>query len=485
MNENIKNKAVSGAIWKFLESFLAQFITMVVTIILARILTPDDYASISIITIFFNFCNVLITGGLNTALIQKKDSDDLDFSTVTLATLVMSALIYIIMFFSAPGISSLYNQPILIPMIRIMSITLFINGIHSIAAAKVSSQLNFKTFFFATLSGSIISAIIGITLAKSGAGAWALVAQQMSSGLINTIILIALTKMKISVKFSYSRFKGLFSYGSKIFAASIISIIYDELKPLIVGVKYSGADLAFYNKGRSFPATLNNSICNTLSAVLFPVISKVQTNFDTVLGISRNFMRVSSYIVFPVLLGFVAVSENFVLLFLTEKWLPVVPYIKIFSVSYMFNILQTGNLQTIRAIGRSDIILKLEIIKKVSFFIVIALFVFFTNSPQWLAMSVIVTTLIATVCNFLPNKRLIGYKYRYIISDILPNLLLSVIMMAVVMFVGGLSVNLLLKLVIQVICGAAVYVLLSIIFKNPSFKYVLSMISGLRRKKSA
>ncbi len=485
MNDGIKNKAVSGAIWKFMESFLAQFITLAVTIILARILSPEDYAPTSIIMIFISFCNVFITGGLNTALIQKKDADALDFSSVTLVTLIMATVIYIIMFFASPAIAALYNQPILVPMIRVMAIILFINGIQSIASAKASSDLKFKAFFYATLIGTISSAIIGIILAKNGAGSWALIAQQLSGGVINTTLILVITRMKLSVKFSFERFKGLFSYGWKIFASSVITIIYDELKPLIVGVKYSGADLAVYNKGRSLPGTINTSICSTLSSVLFPVISKVQTDLGAVLSISRNYMRVSSYIVFPALLGFAAVSDTFVLLFLTEKWLPVVPYIKIFSISYMFNILQTGNLQTIRAIGRSDIILKLEIIKKVSFFIVIALFVAFSNSPEWLAISGIVTTLIATICNFVPNKRLIGYKYRYVFADIIPNLLISLLMMGFVFFLGMIKINPILKLIIQIFSGGCIYILLSIILKNPNFKYALSMIKGLWRKKNA
>lgn len=473
---NIKKKAFSGVIWKFAERISAQLVSLIVSIILARILTPDDYSVVSIVTIFFTFSNVLINGGLSTALIQKKETDILDYSSVLFISMAMAGLMYIVMFFSAPYIAVLYKKDILVPVIRVMGLSFFVNAFQSVVCAYVSSSLQFRKFFWSTLIGTVISAGVGIVMAMNGFGAWALVAQQMTNRIIDTIILTITTRFKPVFKVSFRKLKVLFDYGWKVFVSSIISVVYDEINPLIVGVKFSSTSLAFYNKGKSFPSMLNATICDTVSAVAFPVISKFQDDKENVLKITRRFMQLSSYVVFPMMAGFFAVSDNFIELLLTNKWAAAVPFVQIFCVSYMFNIIQTGNLQVIRAIGRSDILLTLEIIKKSSYFVVIALFVWLTDSPEMLAVSSIVCTAIASAVNAYPNRKLIDYKYRYQVTDLLPNLTLSFIMGAVVYFMNGLAISPFVLLVLQMIVGAAVYIGLSVITRNENFKYILRML---------
>ena len=478
---NIKSKAFSGVIWKMAERIGSQLVSIVVGVILARLLMPEDYSVVAIVSIFFVFCNVFITGGLNTALIQKKDADELDYSTVLFVSLPIAVVLYAVMFFAAPAIANVYNKEILVPVIRVMSLTIIITAYQGVVSAKISNDLAFRKTFISSFVSIVISAVVGIAMAYTGFGVWALVAQQMSAAVIGSITLTIVSKIRFKIAFSFERLKGLFDYGWKMFVTSVIAVIYDEIKPLIVGLKFSAVDLAYYNKGKSYPQLLNSSICDTIASVLFPVISKVQESRENVLNITRRFMKVSSYIVFPMLVGFFVVSDNFIVLLLTEKWLPASPYIKIFCVSFMFNIIQTANLQAIRAIGRSDIILKLEILKKSMFFVIIALFIYFSDSPYMLAVSGIVCTLVATVVNTHPNRKLIGYKYRYQIIDILPNLIIAIIMGMAVYFAGLIQVNLLIKIMLQVAVGAIVYVLLSIITKNSSFKYLLNLIKERRK----
>lgn len=473
---NIKSKALSGVIWKMAERIGSQLVSVIVGIILARLLMPEDYSVVAIVSIFFVFCNVFITGGLNTALIQKKDADNLDYSTVLFVSLPISIILYVIMFFIAPSIARLYNKELLVPVIRVMSLTLIITAYQGVVSAKISNDLAFKKTFISSLISIVISAIIGILMAYCGFGAWALVAQQMSLAFVGSITLTVVSGIRFKFIFSFERLKGLFSYGWKMFATSVIAVIYDEIKPLIVGLKFSSVDLAYYNKGKSYPQLLNSSICDTIGAVLFPVISKVQDSREDVLNITRRFMKVSSYVVFPILIGFFVVSDSFVKLVLTEKWLPASPYIKIFCTSFMFNIVQTANLQAIRAIGRSDIILKLEIIKKSLYFVIIALFIYFSNSPYMLAVSGIVCTIVATVINTYPNRKLIGYRYRHQIADLLPNLSIALIMGIVVYLVDYVQTGLFAKVIIQMLVGALSYVGLSIVTKNSSFKYLLNVI---------
>ena len=481
--DSLKRSAFSGFIWKFAERVGAQTVSLVVSIVLARILLPEDYSVVGIVTIFFAFCNVFISGGLNTALIQKKDADIEDYSTIFWVNIIVAAVLYVLMFASAPLLANAYKTDLLIPITRVMGITFFINGIKAVLSAYISSTLQFKKFFFSTLIGTIFSAVIGIAMAMAGFGAWALVAQQMSNSLIDTVILFFTTKFHVKFVLSVKKLKVLLNFGWKMFVASLISVLYDQINPLIVGLKFTSADLAFYTKGRSFPLLLNDTITGSLSAVLFPVISKKQDDKQSVLNMTRRYIGIASYVVFPIMIGFFAVAENFVRVVLTDKWLFAVPYIQIFSLSYMLNIIQTGNLEAIKAIGRSDMILKMEIIKKSLYFTVIFLFVWFTNSPEMLALSSIVCTMIATVVNTIPNRSLIGYRYREQIKDILPNLFSSLLMGAVVLAMNKLPIAPLLTLLLQILAGALVYAGISLLTKNEHFKYLLNTATQILHKK--
>lgn len=476
--KDLRNITLSGVFWKGLERIAAQAVSTVVSIVLARILVPEDYSVVGIVAIFFAFCNLFISCGLNSALIQKKDADILDYSTILITNVTLAAALYAVMFFTAPLIAMVYKKELLTPVIRVMSLSFFINGYKAVVSAKVMSDLQFKKFFWSTLGGTIISAVVGIWLAKRGYGPWALVAQQMTNSFIDSLILSVTSKARFVLHFSMARFKTLFRFGGKIFLASIITVVYDQVKPLLVGIQYSTADLAYYNKGKSFPDLISSIGTNTLSSSLFPVMAKVQDDKTAVLQMTRRFMQVSSFIVFPMMIGFLAVADGFVRIVLTEKWLPIVPYIMIFCVSEMFKPIQTGNLQAIRAIGRSDIILILEIIKKSSYFVVILLFVLFTNSPVLLAVSSIFTTLLASVINMFPNRKLIGYTYIQQVSDLVINLLTATAMGVAVYCMRFLSLNAYLLLPLQIVAGIILYAGMNYVLKNKSMKYILELMKG-------
>lgn len=482
-NSNLKKSAFTGMIWKLAERVGAQAVTLLISIILARLLTPDDYSVVGVVNVFFAFCNVFVVGGFNTALIQKKDADHKDYSSVLWVSLGIASLLYAVLFITAPWIAQLYQKPLLSPVFRVMGITLLIDAAKAVVYAYVSNQLQFKKFFFATLCGTLLSAAIGIAMAMVGYGPWALVAQKMVSSIADTVVLTLSSKFRIRLQVSLQRIKQLFSYGWKIFIATLISTVYDQLNPLIIGLRFSTVDLSFYSKGQSFPLALNNSLDSALTSVLFPVMAKVQDDNVAVLSYTRRFMRTASYVVFPMMVGFLAVSDSFVRVLLTEKWMGASIYIKIFCVTYMFNIIQNGNLQTIRAIGRSDIILKLEVIKKLLYFLVILGAVLIAKSPYWLAAATVINTGIATIVNTAPNRKLIGYRYRDQIADILPSLLLSVAMGVGVYIINFLAIAPLLKLFIQCIAGVGIYLILSITTRNQNFRYLLQTLKQYILKK--
>ena len=474
--KEIKMKAFTGAIWKFSERITAQLVSIIVSIVLARLLMPDDYGVVAIVSIFFVFCNVIIDGGLNTALIQKKEVDSSDYATVLTASMVLAAFLYLLLFLFSPQIASAYNKPILCPLFRVMGVTFFINGYKSVVCSYVSRNLLFKKFFYATFSGTIVSGLIGIVSALAGMGPWALALQQITNALVGTFVLVIVTKYKTKLSFSWLRFKPLFSFGWKIFGSSMLSAIYGQIRPLIVGLKYPSSDLAFYTHGRQYPAIIDSSISSTLSAVLFPVISKFQNDKTAVLNITRRYMTLSSYVIMPLLFGFFATADTFVSLVLTDKWMPAVPFARVFCIGFLFNIITEGNIQAIKAIGRSDIFLKLEIIKKSIYLLIIVLFIVLTDAPLLLAISEILCTLVAAVVNIFPNKKLIKYGYRAQVMDLLPNLLSATVMGVIVFFVGRINLDVKLLLPLQIVIGMIVYILISKISGNDNYSYIKNII---------
>lgn len=482
-NSQLKKSAFTGMLWKLAERIGAQAVTLLINIILARLLMPEDYSVVSVVNVFFAFCNVFIVGGFNTALIQKKDADEKDYASVIIVSVAISVVLYAALFVAAPWISGLYDKPLLTPVFRVMGITLVIDAVKAVLYAYVSNQLQFRKFFYATLCGTVTSAAIGVAMAMAGFGPWALVAQKMVSSIADTVVLMITSKFRVKLRLSMQRIRSLFSYGWKIFVATVISTIYDQCNPLIIGLRFSTVDLSFYSKGQSFPLALNSSLDGALTSVLFPVMAKVQDDTHAVLSYTRKFMRTASYVIFPVMVGFLAVSDSFVRVLLTEKWMGASIYIKIFCITYMFNIIQNGNLQTIRAIGRSDIILKLEIIKKTLYFVVIFATVLLARRPETLALATVVNTAVATAVNTAPNRKLIGYRYRDQITDIVPNLLLSVVMGVVVYALNLLSISPLVLLLLQALTGVVVYVGLSVLTRNESFFYLLQMLRQFTLKK--
>jgi len=468
----IKSKAISGAAWKFLERVSAQLVSMIVAVILARLLDPKDYSIVGIVTIFFTFGNVFISGGFNAALIQKKDADKEDYSSVLLLSVGVAILLYVMLFALAPAIAKLYDKPVLIQVIRVMGLILPVNVVKSIVCAYISANLKFRKFFFATIGGTIISAVVGITMAYSGFGPWALVAQQMTNTIIDTLILLITTHIPVVPHISFAKIKALFGYGWKIFVSSALAALYTEINPLFIGLKYSGADLAYYTKGKSFPELLSSICNNTLSAVLFPVLSKFQDDREALLNCTRRFIRTASFLIFPTMLGFFAVSDGFVRLLLTEKWMSAAQYIRIFCICELFVSVNSGNCAAVKAMGRSDVFLKMEVIKKTGYFLIIGAAMVLTDSAVALAYSAIGCGVLAIIVNCAPSIWLLGYGVKKQIQDILPNLICAVVMCLAVQYIKFESIPLLLELFVQILAGALVYILMAAITRNENLLYV-------------
>ncbi|MBQ8184091.1 MAG: lipopolysaccharide biosynthesis protein [Clostridia bacterium] len=485
-NGSLKAKTISGVIWKFGERVSAQAVNFIVSIILARLLLPEDYGLIALVTVFITICNKIVVSGFATSLIQKKDADNLDFSTVFYFSLAVAAILYAGLFFAAPFIAEFYSAEsapeLFIQVIRVMGLNLFIIAVNSVQQAYVSRTMQFRKFFFSTIIGTVVSAVAGIALAYMGKGVWALVAQNMILAVVNGIVLWFMVKWRPQLKFSFKRLKTLYSYGWKIFVASLIKILYTDLRSLVIGKVYTAADLAFYNKAQSFPQLIDTNVEGTIDSVLFPAISKKQSNVDDMRAMLRRAIKTTSYILMPLLAGLSAVAKPFIIILLTDKWAESIPLMQILSFSFIFAPVELENLQAIKAIGRSDIALKVEIIKKVAGVLILIASIPFGVTA--IAIGMVISTTLSAIINAIPNKKLLGYTFKMQLKDILPSLIMSLVMFGAVYPISLLNINVWLMLVIQVIVGAVIYVALSAIFKVESFRYILSLIKGLLLKKS-
>ena len=479
-SQNTRSQALSGLMWRFLERFGAQGVTFVVSIILARLLDPEVYGIVAIVTVFTAILEVFIDSGLGNALIQKKDADDLDFSSVFFFNLLMCTVLYLLLFTVAPVIARFYKMPLLTPVIRVMSLTVIISGVKNVQQAYVSKHLLFKRFFFATLGGTLGAAILGIWMAYKGYGVWALVAQGLFNAAVDTLILWITVKWRPKMMFSFERFKGLFSFGWKLLVSQLIDTVYNNLRQLIIGKLYNADNLAYYNRGYMLPNVFVVNVNTAIDSVLFPVMSNAQDSVESVRAMTRRSIQVSSYVMWPIMLGIAAVSKPLVAVLLTEKWLPCVPYVIIFCISYAFLPMETANLNAIKALGRSDIFLRLTVIKKIIGFIILVATMWF--GPLIMAASNLFFSVVNQIINAWPNRKLLNYSYGQQIADIIPSVLLSGVMFGAVWCVQYLHLGNFVTLFIQLFVGVAVYVLGSILMKLESFTYMLGVLRGFRRK---
>ena len=469
-------KVFSNFIWRFAERCGAQLVTFIVSIVLARILTPSDYGTIALVTVFTTILQVFIDSGLSTALIQKKDADDLDFSSVFYFNFVICIILYLIMFVSAPFIADFYKDSSLVSIVRVISLTLIISGVKGVQQSYVSRHMLFKRFFFSTLGGTIFSAILGIIMAYAGFGVWAIVFQQLSNNAIDTLILWITVKWRPIKKFSWSRLNNLLSFGWKMLASSLLDTVYNNLRNMIIGKLYTSADLAFYNQGDKFPKLIVTNINTSIDSVLLPTMSNEQDNHVRVKDMTRRAIKISTYIMAPLMIGLAFCAKPIVQIVLTDKWLPCVPYLQIFCISYLFWPIHTANLNAIKAMGRSDLFLKLEVIKK--FMGMILLLITMNISVMAMAYSLLISGLISQVINSWPNRYLLKYSYIDQIKDILPNIVMALIMGGFVYFISYLNLPILVSLVVQILSGGIIYLILSILTKNDSFIYLINILKS-------
>lgn len=479
--QSLKDKTVKGTIWSTIDRFSALGVQFVVSIIMARLLTPDDYGLIGMLGIFLAVANSLIDSGFSQALIQKQDRTDVDNSTVLFFNIVVGIFLYLILFVSAPLISRFYEEPLLTPLTRVIGISLIINSFSVVQKALFTIRIDFKTQTKASFTAAIISGIIGIVSAYSGVGVWALVIQQLINYTINVVLLWIYGKWKPLLVFSIESFKSLFSYGSKLMLSSLINTLWHNIYSLVIGKVFTKTSLGYYSRAYHFAELPSSTLTTVMQRVTFPIMCQVQDDKERFVLIFRRFLRVSAFIIFPVMMFIAGISKPMIIVLLGEKWKYCATLLTIISFAAMWYPVHAINLNPISALGRSDLFLKLEIYKKI-----LGIAVLVATIPFGLEMvcyGSVLSSVLMLFLNSFYTKRLIGYGIVEQIKDLTPTLLLSILMFLILKIIGIFLTNNIQCLLIDTIFAIVFYLGIGKMFRLKELDEVRELLKSLKKAK--
>lgn len=474
MND-LKQKTLSGFIYKMGESGATQAIRFIVQIVLARMLMPEEFGIVTLLIVFITILDVFVTYGFGNSLVVNKKSDDVDFSTCFYFGIGISLVVYGIVYVTSPSLSYFFfGKNDLDILVKVMALRLPVSAINSVQHAFVAKNMQFKLLFYATLIGSILSGAVGICMAIGGFGVWSLVAQYLSDSVFHTFSLWILASWRPKMMFSFKRLKVIYDYGWKILAVGLIDQLFSQISSLVIAKKYTPSDLAYYGRGASFPGAGVALIEPTISGVLFPALSNCNDNQQMMKSVTKRVTNVSTYLIGGFMFLLAVVSKPLVVVLLTEKWLPCIIFLQISCVSGVFRPMQVINNCVIRASGRSGLLLKINILKKSIGLLLLLLSM--NYGVVAIACSMVLTNLISTLINIFPNRKILCYGYREQFWDLVNNMKVPILMAIIVWPLSFLHIHYFLMLVLQLLLGTLVFILFSKVFKMDSYTYVKYLI---------
>ncbi len=477
-----QQKTVAKAIiWKFIERIGVNGVSFVISLILARLLMPEDYGILALLNVFIQVSATLIDSGFCSALIQKKDTNQLELCSVFFFSLFFSIICYCFLFIVAPLIAEFYHQDILISVLRVVAVTLIIRVFQCIPFVIVNKQLDFKVSARIAFISNVSSGIIAIVLAYNSFGVWALVMQQILSVIISVILYITNIKWFPNFLFSFSSLKSLFGFGSKMMLLTFSASIFDNIYGVIIGKKYNSTALGIYNRGETFPKLIVSNVSGAMENVIFPTLSYYTDNMNETLRIVRRFIKLSMYFVVPLMFGLIAVAESMVQVLLTDKWLESVFFLRIACVVWILDPLKGASYSTLYAVGKSGVALKFTLLRYLLLLLSLLISVNFGLKGMSIGYAISVT--ISRFCDLIPMKKLLGYRVCDVLNDIYLSFVMSLVMLIIIIPIAFLNISPLIKLLSQILLGIIVYFVLSILFKSEPFFYVLNNIKKMLNRK--
>ena len=481
MAESLKHKTVKGVGWSFVDNIANSGITFLVGLVLARILTPAEYGVMAMVTIFIAISNSIVDSGFSNALIRKMKIERVDYNTVFYFNLVVSLFLYLVLFLCAPAISSFFKEPILVDVMRVIGWILVINALAIIPRTILVRNVDFKTQTKVSLISSILSGAIGIGMALTGFGVWSLVGQQLSRQLLNTMFLWFFCRWRPVWEFSVQSFKELFGFGSKLMLSGLLNTIYNDIYSLVIGRCYSAADLGQYTRASQFNTIFSSNLTTVVQRVSYPVLSSIQNEEDRLREAYRRVIKVTMLVAFACMLGLAAVAKPLLVLLIGEKWLPAVYFLQIICFSGMLHPLHAINLNILQVKGRSDLFLKLEIIKKIIATIPIVIGIFWCI--ELMLCGSVCSSFIAFFLNSYYSAPLIGYPTSRQIKDVTPTLGISFGVAAVMWSLSLLSISYYVMLPLQCVVGLLLAFLIYERTKLPEYMEIRQLLLGVLRKR--
>ncbi len=480
MAESLKHKTFRGTIWSVVERFSVQGVSFLVMIIMARILTPDDYGLVGMLTVFIAVSQSLVDSGFSQALIRKQDRSELDNSTVFFFNIGVGIIIYLILFFSAPLIASFYKESILTPLTRLISLSVLINSFVVVQRALFIIKIDFKTQAKASLSASVISGVVGVLMAYTGFGVWAIVWYQLTNLAVNVGLLWLFSKWRPKWLYSWRSFRELFGFGSKLALSGIISTIYDNVYLIVIGKVFSASDLGYYTRAHQFANFPSSNVTSIIQRVTFPLLCTIQNDDDRLRDVYRRFLRLSAFVIFPLMIGLAAVAHPLIILVLTKKWAFSVILLQIICLNMMWYPVHAINLNLLQVKGRSDLFLKLEIWKKL-----MGVGILCVTVPMGLVAicwGALISSIIALVINTHYTGKLIQVGFFTQMQDLIPILIYSFLTGALVWGIVNILSNLWLQLILGIAVGILFFITITRITGSRDLRDAIGFLKEARRK---
>lgn len=478
-----KKKVISSLIYKFIERLSVKGLGLIISIILARMLAPEEFGKIAIMNVFINLSQVIVDGGFTTALIQRKDVTERDYSTVFFINLGLAALCYAALQIVAPWISAYYAQDITRPL-QVYAITVFLAAFNALQLARMQKRMEFRKIMVCSLAATVVSGIAGIAAAYCHLGLWALVLYNILNNVILCISAAFAEKWLPKFEFSLQRAKLLFSYGWKMFVSAVLCSLYGDIRSLVIGKKFSGDDLAYYNRGQQFPQVISHTLDSAIQSVMFPTMASVQDEKRKLAKMLYSAETMGSYVIMPVMFGLAAVSEPVVRLLLTDKWLPCVPYMQWLCIANAAVPILSSNLIAIKASGRSDIYMRLEMIRRVVMLTILVTTIVVFRSVEAIAISFCVSNWLDAVISMVPVKKLMNYGVKDQFCDLWKIIAVSAMMYGVVLAMNKLPWHIGILLTAQILAGITSYIVLGVIANVESQKILIHAAVKTIRKKN-
>ena len=480
---SLKQQTISGVLWSALQKFGTMGVALVSNFVLARLLSPDDYGCIGILAIFIIVANTFVIGGFAGALVQKKDATPEDYSTVFYWNVAVAVVLYVILFFSAGYIAAFYKIALLEPVLRVQGVVLVINALSVVQLNKLRKELNFKSMSVVQLAATVVSVVVAVAMAYRGWGVWSLVAQQLVASFVTTLLLWRVSSWRPMLCFSLKSFRVLFAYGVFLLFSDLLNSVCENIQGLIIGRRYSVADMGFYSQARKMEEVPTITISHVVATVTFPVFAKLQNDKERLFSAVRRCLNLMNFVNIPLMILLMIVAEPLFIILFSEKWLDSVPYFKILCVAGLVNCLQSVNYQVTAAVGRSRALFRWNIVKRV-----VGLMLVFGEmywGVEGILWAVVAGFYFTFIVNAIVASASTGYTLLLQIKDFMPFLILSLVSVVLVLPIMWMCLPNILLLILMTVVYVGGYMFLASIFRLPElYEFVKIIKPYIYRKKS-